>query len=145
MYEKTGDSSRKWYGEIYIPSSTIVVDNKKIPETMSESEKIKNITNGKGILEKGYLLITFEKIETTAESIESYLKYSVLRNVEGEITSPEMPSVIVQEKEEKDKIILPNGKEIKNLPENFKNTDAPIIIYDVSLRANNDYESSGTH
>lgn len=112
---------------------------------MSENEKIKNITNGKGILEKGYLMITFEKIETTAEGIESYLNYSILRNVEGEKISPETPPVLVQEKEEKERIVLPNGKEIKNLPENFKNTDAPVIIYDVSLRANNDYESSGTH
>lgn len=128
-----------------MPSSTIVVDNNILPQIMSNSEIIENISKEKGIFKEGYLMITFENIETTAESVESYLNYAILRNVEGEKISPETPSLLVKEKEEKEKITLPNGKEIKNLPENFKIEEAPILIYDVSLKANNDYESTGTH
>ena len=140
-----GDVSRRWHGEIYIPSSTIVSDNKINKETMAEGKIIENISRGKGVLEEGYLIITFENIETKLETNESYLNYKILRNTDGEKISPETPGVLVQEKEGKEEITLPNGEKIKNLPTEFKNTDAPIIIYDVSQKANNDYETAGTH
>lgn len=141
----SGDISRRWYGEIYIPASTIVSDNKINKEAMGEGKIITNISRGKGVLEEGYLMITFDNIETTLETNESYLNYEILRNTDGVQISPETPSVLVQEKEGKEEIILPNGEKIKNLPAEFKNTDAPIIIYDVSQKANNDYETTGTH
>lgn len=141
----SGDISRRWYGEIYIPSSTIVSDNKINKLTMEEGKRITNISRGKGVLEEGYLMITFENIETTLKTNESYLNYKILRNSDGEKISPETPSVLVQEKEGKEEITLPNGEKIKNLLATFKDNEAPIIIYDISLRANNDYETSGTH
>lgn len=140
-----GEVSRRWYGEIYLPASTIVSDNKINKETMKESAIITNISKGKGVIKEGYLLITFENIETIAENVEQYLNYAILRDADGTQISPETPSVLVQEKENKTTITLPNGIEIKNISENFINTNAPIIIYDVSLRANDDYESTGTH
>ena len=140
-----GDISRRWYGEIYLPASTIVVDNNIIPETMAEDEAIKNISRGKGVIDHGYLMITFEKIVSTVASGSEYLDYMILRDSDGNKISPGVPSVLVQEKASKEKIILPNGNEIKNLPSTFKDTDAPIIIYDASLRANDDYETTGTH
>ena len=42
------------------------------------------------------------------------------------------------EKSEKDKI---NGKSVTD----YLKTDAQIILYDVSLRASDDFEISGTH
>ena len=141
----SGDVSRRWHGEIYIPSSTVVSDNQINKTTMEQGKIITNISRGKGVLEEGYLMITFENIETTAKEVESYLNYGILRNSDGEKISPETPSILVQEKAGKEEITLPNGEKIKNLPAEFKNTDAPIIIYDVSLKANNDYESAGTH
>lgn len=140
-----GEVSRRWYGEIYLPSSTIVSDNKINKETMAESKIIANIANGKGVIEEGYLMVTFENVETKTEDIDKYLNYAILRDWEGTQISPTTPAVLVEEKENKEKITLPNGKEIKNIPTDFKNTNAPIIIYDVSLRANDDYEVTGTH
>ena len=41
----------------------------------------------------------------------------------------------------KTEIILPNGI----IFEGYLQTDAPIVIYEVALKANDDYETSGTH
>lgn len=139
------DVSRRWLGEIYMPASTIVVDNNVIPTNTDLNKVISKIEQGKGVLKEGYLMITFDNIISLDEGGEEYLNYEILRNENGEIISPNAPSVLVQEKETKNKITLPNGKEIINLPSNFKETNAQIIIYDVSLRANDDYESTGTH
>ena len=42
-------------------------------------------------------------------------------------------------------ILLPNGKKVADLPSDFYKTTAPMIIYDLSLRANNDIEDLATH
>ena len=142
---ENGDVSRRWYGEVYLPSSTIILDNNIITEDMSEEEKLANISRGKGVIKEGYLMVTFEKIITLTKEQEEYLNYEILRNSDGVKISPEVPSVLVQEKQGKDKILLPNGVEIQNLPIEFNYSEAPIIIYDASLRANDDYEDTGTH
>ena len=66
------------------------------------------------MLDYGYLMITFEKIVSTVASGSEYLDYMILRDSDGNKISPGVPSVLVQEKASKEKIILPNGNEIKN-------------------------------
>ena len=146
--EYTGDLcdvSRRWYGEVYMPASTVVVDNSVIPEGTKISTVASKISQGKGVLSEGYLLITFDTIISNDASGDKYLNYEVLRNASGDVISPDTPSMLVEEKNGKEEITLPNGKKITNLPAEFVYEKAPIIIYDVSLKANDDYESTGTH
>ena len=130
-------NSRRWYGEIYLPASTVVAIG---------GTDIKDVANGKNILRKGYILVTFDPLETTIGT-NQYLKYDTSHNPwGGDDTSG---YIFVQEKKGSKTDItsptLPNGQIITNLPDNFNQTSAPIIIYDVSLRANNDFETTGTH
>ena len=45
------------------------------------------------------------------------------------------------EKNGKNSIALPGGKTFTA----YNETEMPVIVYDVSLKARNDYETSGTH
>ena len=143
-WNPTVKQSRRWYGEIYLPASTIVVE---------KDTPIKQVVNGKNIIEEGYLIITFENIITRYENGEQYLQYSMGRDADGIQFSPnsieeiQRPSIMYNEKSEDGKqalktaITLPNGI----VYEGYMQTDAPIIIYEVGLRANDDYETTGTH
>ena len=138
-------NSRRWYGEVYIPASTIVAEKGATTTDLSRStSKVKKT---------GYLILVFEDITTTLTSGQTYLQYSIGRDSSGTQFSPNAsgrlvsPSIMYNEKTNngaqaiKSTITLPNGKTFSG----FAETDAPIIIYDVSLRANNDYEETGTH
>ena len=54
-------------------------------------------------------------------------------------------SIMYKEKAEsgifKNSITLSNGKVFSAYGE----TEIPVIVYDISMRANNDYETEGTH
>lgn len=131
-------NSRRWYGEVYVPASTVVAE---------KDSTIEGIARGLKTYTKGYLLVTFDTIQTTTREGEQYLKYSTANNPSG---VENRPYILINEKAGKGKtvpITLPNGKQINiaGLGTDFYETSAPIIIYDVSLRANNDYEASGTH
>lgn len=153
-YKYSGDSrydyirspiknSRRWYGEVRVPASTIVAEKGATVAEISRGQKIKKT---------GYLVVVFESIETGANTSNNYLKYSIGRDADGVQFSPNgtnlvSPSIMYNEKTNngaqalKASIKLPNGRTFSSYPQ----TDAPIIVYDVSLRANNDLEDSGTH
>ena len=74
--------------------------------------------------------------------------------INGEIRFGQPKNWIEKEKNGKGQtaakaIKLPNGVDItaklNAYNSGFYKKEAPIIIYDVSLRANNDYEQTGTH
>ena len=142
-----GENSRRWYGEIRIPSSTIVAKKGTI-----ESE----LTNKNNLYTTGYILITFDPIKALAGGSE-YLQYDVARPC-GAVSFDSSyigatGSQLYKEKEENNpnnlaEIQLPNGTAsvaTSKFGTAFEGTDAPIIIYDVSVRANDDYETTGTH
>ena len=113
-----------WYGEYYLPASTLVVLGSNVPR-----EQVINGTYKPA--PAGYLIVVFEEI-TTEDSVYSengYLTY-------------DMPLGNTQWNKEgiDSSIVLPNGKTaLLNAP------GAPMAIYQVNLRANNDYETEGTH
>lgn len=135
--------SMRWYGEIYIPASTIVAES---------GATVTQVSRGEKTLKEGYLVLTFSDITSLFSSGANYLKYSIGRDADGVQFSPNgtnlvSPSIMYNEKTNngaqalKASIKLPNGRTFSSYPQ----TDAPIIVYDVSLRANNDLEDSGTH
>ena len=143
-WKPTVEHSRRWYGEVYIPASTIVAE---------KGATVAEITRGAKVLEDGYLIISFEEIVSRRGDESRYLNYSIGRTTDGVKFSPDAsnklvsPSIMYEEKTNDEKqalkseITLPNGKIFKG----YEETEAPIIIYDVSLRANDDYEQTGTH
>ena len=154
-YKYSGDSrydyirspiknSRRWYGEVRVPASTIVAEKGATVAEISRGQKIKKT---------GYLVVVFESIETGANTSNNYLKYSIGRDADGVQFSPNgtnlvSPSIMYNEKTNngaqalKASIKLPNNERTFS---SYPQTDAPIIVYDVSLRANKDLEDSGTH
>ncbi len=121
--------SRRWFGEIYLPASTVVA---KTGATLAQ------VANKTKTYEEGYLVVMFEKVYSTlADGTSEYLDYNVRRD--GNADAYE--SQVLKEKDGKTQIKLPNSV-TRDL-----NADAaiPVIVYDVSQRANNDYETSGTH
>lgn len=136
-------NSRRWYGEVRVPASTIVAE---------KGATVTDIARGQKIKKTGYLIVVFENIETSASGRNNYLQYSMGRKADGTQFSPVgtnlvSPSIMYNEKTNdgmqslKATIKLPNGKTFSAYPQ----TDAPIVVYDVSQRANNDFESTGTH
>lgn len=131
--ESVPNVSRRWYGEIYVPASTVVTANNATPSDIVQG-------NSK-VYKTGYLLVTFEPIESTINNI-SYLRYDYSKN--SEWNDHAKASVLMQEKAGKTTIAIPGNNTLTvNVPNN--KISAPVIIYDVSLRANNDYEQTGTH
>ena len=98
------------------------------------------VTNGTGIIKEGYIVVVFENIKSTTASGADYLKYDEVRDPDWNIPAG-AKSQLATEKAGKTTIKLPNGKTCTS----YSSSDAPVIIYDVSLRANNDYEQTGTH
>lgn len=146
-------NSRRWYGEVYIPSTTRVV---------KDGTKVEDVARGVNVIKTGYLLITFDPIETTTATGAQYLRYSTAHTPTG--TDDTNGYIMMTEKAGKGNtvaITLPNGKAIpkaeldkmvvqlpnvgNNKTENFYSDVAPIIIYDVSVRGNDDLASDGTH
>ena len=113
-----------WYGEYYLPASTLVVLGSNVPREQVIKGTYKPAP-------AGYLVVVFEEI-TTEDSVDSedgYLTYS-------------MPSENSQWLKEgiDSSITLPNGKTAQLTAQGV-----PMAIYQVNLRANNDYETEGTH
>lgn len=108
-----------WTSEYKLPASTLATPKgTKLPTGVTDSNKI--------FLKNGYILVQFE-VETNYKSWQ-YLSYS-------------KPNINTQWQKENavSKITLPNGKKATiNGVGNF-------VIYEASVRANNDYEIGGTH
>ena len=114
-----GNISRRWLGEVYIPASTLVA---KSGATLTQ------VANKQNVYLEGYLLITFEDVHSVKADGSRYLNYDGMK--------------IDREQDARGAITLPNGKtlSLSNVED-----ELPVVIYDISLRANNDYESEGTH
>ena len=110
-----------WYGEYYLPASTLVY----------KGNKDRNAAIAKqNLLPAGYLIVAFEEITTSTDgSGKGYLTYSA-------------PTVNTQWQKENahQSVVLPNGKNAV-----VPTAGTPMAIYQVGLRANNDYETEGTH
>ncbi len=115
-----------WYAEFYLPSSTSVAIGK---ETMS-SDVIKNQNL---LLNDGYIVVVFKEIKTKSNN-EDYLGYA--KPTEQSRYEKEGASYLPYE------INLPNGNvaQISELEEGVA-----MAIYEVGIRANDDYETEGTH
>lgn len=116
------NASGHWYGEYYLPASTLVY---KGTNTTRENAIAK-----KDMLAGGYLIVAFEEITTgTNDTGKGYLTYSA-------------PTTNTQWQKEQahQSVVLPNGKNAI-----VPTTGTPMAIYQVGLRANNDYETEGTH
>jgi hypothetical protein len=155
-YTSPETKSRRWLGEIYIPATARII---KAGDYNKNKQKV---MNNKEIYQDGYLLLTFEVIRTRiANNLNGgieipYLRYDEVRD--SKWRKPSDPkysasgdkSELVIEKAGKGETVanpikLPNGKSVTNLPADFYKTTAPMIIYDVSLRANDDIEDLATH
>ncbi len=115
-----------WYGEYYLPSTTKVTLGKDI--TNQDILKDEN-----KILEEGYLIVVFKKIITLDDGLD-YLSYSnPADDMRWEKEGAEYNFY---------EINLPNGNVIT-----IEDMDSGIAmaIYDIGLRANDDYNSEGTH
>lgn len=110
-----------WYGEYYLPASTLVY----------KGNKDRNAAIAKqDLLPSGYLIVAFEEITTSTDgSGKGYLTYSA-------------PTGNTQWQKENahQSVVLPNGKNAV-----VPTAGTPMAIYQVGLRANNDYETEGTH
>lgn len=146
-YTTPEENCRRWYGEVYLPSSTIVANS-----SVSELD----VANKRNVYTNGYLIVTFKPIDTTAvvkNTEVKYLEYSEIRDFNWKTPSDSgfagntNKSVLIEEKGSKSSIVLPNGKVVNgsSLTSGFYSEDAPIVIYDVSLRANSDREQTSTH
>lgn len=120
------NSSGHWYGEFYLPASTKVI----LGKNKTRNDVLKNESN---LLKDGYIIVTFDTIITNSEGA-NYLSYSK----PSEETRWEKEGVKYHDYT----INLPNGKTavISNIEEG-----AAMAIYEVGLRANDDYETEGTH
>ena len=114
-----------WYGEYYLPASTVVVSgndkNTEAKDAMPGSSKI---------LTSGYLVVAFDEITTGTNSEGTgYLSYA----------APAIETQWTKEKSHQE-ITLPNSRKV-TIPTQGES----VAIYQVNLRANNDYETAGTH
>lgn len=115
-----------WYGEYYLPSTTKIALGKDI----TREDIIKDESK---IIEEGYLIVVFKDIVTLDNNLE-YLSYSNPANdMRWEKEGAEYNFYEVN---------LPNGNMVT-----IKDMEAGIAmaIYDIGLRANDDYSSEGTH
>lgn len=120
------NSAGHYYGEFYLPASTKVA----LGSNVTRNDVI---DNEKLLLTDGYIVVTFDEIITKSNS-EEYLTYD--NPVSDSRWKKEGTSYEPYE------INLPNGNKAK-IDEMVKGT--AMAIYEVSLRANDDYEVEGTH
>lgn len=120
------NSAGHWYGEFYLPASTKVVLG-------SDATSLDLLNGAKNIQTDGYIVVTFDEIKTMSNDM-NYLSYSM----------PEEASRWEKEGAtyEPYEITLPNGVKI-HIPNIVRGT--AMAIYETSLRANDDYETEGTH
>ncbi|MBQ8300140.1 MAG: hypothetical protein IJX99_09915 [Clostridia bacterium] len=112
-----------WYGEFYLPASTIVVPGQNVDRQKVISGAVKPLTTG-------YLVVVFDEITTVEDDPEaSYLTYSAPAETQWQKEGVETT------------LTLPNNEQITIPVLN----GAAMAIYQVGLRANNDYETEGTH
>jgi hypothetical protein len=116
-----------WYGEFYLPSSTIVV----LGENVTSQDILRNQNME---LKDGYIVVVFKTIKTKTSDTIDYLSYAkpdekTRFEKEGATYTPY-------------KIILPNGVEAE-IPLNEEGI--AMAIYEAGIRANDDYETEGTH
>lgn len=112
-----GNVSRRWLGEIYMPASTVVA---------KDGATLTQIANKQKVYLEGYLVITFDDVYSTESDGTRYLNYDSMK--------------VAREKAGKATVTLTNGTTWS-----APSDELPVVIYDISLRANNDYESEGTH
>lgn len=124
--ESIRNANGHWYGEFYLPSSTKVALGSAL-----ESSDVMN--DQSKVLKDGYIIVAFKTIETN-EQDERYLSYSEPDEnnrweKEGAVYSPY-------------EITLPNGNiaKLSDFEEGIG-----MAIYEVGVRANDDYETEGTH
>lgn len=113
--------SRRWLGEIYLPASTVVAQ---------DGATLTQIANKQKVYLDGYLLVTFEDVYSVESDGTRYLNYDSMK--------------IDREQNGKASLTLPDAlgaTRTMTIPDD----ELPVVIYDISLRANNDYESEGTH
>ncbi len=119
-----------WYGEYYLPASTIVV--------RGASATKQDAMNPANVITNGYLVVVFEEITTEDDVTPTggYLTY------DAPVGSSQWSDEGIDRF-----VVLPGtgaGPEIK-VPADGTKEGAPMAIYQVGLRANNDYETEGTH
>jgi hypothetical protein len=113
--------SRRWLGEIYLPASTVVAQ---------DGATLTQVANKQKVYLDGYLLVTFEDVYSVEDDGTRYLNYDSMK--------------IDREQSGKSSLTLPDAlgaTKTMTIPDD----ELPVVIYDISLRANNDYESEGTH
>ena len=125
------DNEKRWYAEIYMPSSTVVA---------TKGTSTTDVANGKNVKKTGYIIITFADVVSKLSDGTEYLQYSMARDQDGtELYFNK--SIMYAEKNGKNSIALPGGKTFTA----YNETEMPVIVYDVTLKARNDYETSGTY
>lgn len=112
-----GNVSRRWLGEIYLPASTVVAQS---------GATLTQVANKQKVYLEGYLVVTFDDVYSTESDGTRYLNYDSMK--------------VAREKAGKATVTLTNGTTWS-----APSDELPVVIYDISLRANNDYESEGTH
>lgn len=125
------NSEKRWYAEIYMPASTVVA---------TAGTSTTDVANGKNIKKTGYVVVTFEDVTSKLGDGTDYLQYSMVKDHNGSIL-PFSQSIMAAEKAGKNSVSLPKGKTFTAYAE----TEIPVIVYDLSLKANNDFETDGTH
>lgn len=116
------NASGHWYGEYYLPASTLVY--KGATTTRESAIASKNILAG------GYLIVAFEEVTTdTSDTGNGYLTYS------APTTNTQW-----QKEEAHQSVTLPNGSSAT-----VPTAGTPMAIYQIGLKANSDYETEGTH
>ena len=115
-----------WYGEFYLPASTKVV----IGSDTTSQEILRNPNKEK---KDGYVIVIFKTIETQNNGVD-YLSYGK----PNEKTRFEKEGATYEPYQ----ITLPNGTRVE-LPLNEEGI--AMAIYEVGIRANDDYETEGTH
>lgn len=116
------NASGHWYGEYYLPASTLVYKGANTDRNAAIAKT--------GLQTSGYLIVAFEEITTgTNETGAGYLSY-------------DKPNGNTQWQKENahQNVTLPNGKTAT-----VNTSGIPMAIYQVGLKANNDYETEGTH
>lgn len=132
-----------WYAGYRLPSSTIAVPKGTTPAQI--------LANSNIIKKDGYILVKFDIVGKSGE--EEYLRYTgpesineetkdntgeYVKDEDGNEMKWQDPSGNNDPTSPTQDIDLPNGKPAI-VP------DGAAIIFDADLRANNDYESEGTH
>lgn len=136
------DATGHWYGEYYLPATTYVyAGNVSREEIINGSAKSAELTTG-------YLVVVFEEIATEDDVNDEnsaqpgYLTYA----------APATPAEYLQQWQKEGietSITLPNGNTNLQSPNGISTPNTvnagAMAIYQVGLRANNDFEVEGTH